>query len=198
MKEGYTVQGTWIQQRDNCGSYILHRHIGMNFCESMFSPVTGLFHYFRNSDCFSIHYFCIDPIPPEDYKMLSHWTSFPKFMPVGPDILTLVVGSDISRCPNTPWPTCRGYLHKRTHSGFVKGWRKRWFVLKHDGYLLYYKHRKVMTDRGKNKEHWEVKPPWTIPCPRTVLQWIIQQNSGNNNFPSDWARIVLSSKVREF
>ncbi|XP_052606208.1 LOW QUALITY PROTEIN: uncharacterized protein LOC128117838 [Peromyscus californicus insignis] len=60
----------------------------------------------------------------------------------GPDILTLVVGSDISRCPNTPWPTCRGYLHKRTHSGFVKGWRKRWFVLKHDGYLLYYKHRK--------------------------------------------------------
>lgn len=64
-------------------------------------------------------------------------------MPVGPDILTMVVGSDISRCPNTPWPTCRGYLHKRTHSGFVKGWRKRWFVLKHEGFLLYYKHRKV-------------------------------------------------------
>ncbi|XP_060224256.1 uncharacterized protein LOC110565081 [Meriones unguiculatus] len=64
----------------------------------------------------------------------------------GPDILTMVVGSDISRCPNTPWPTCRGYLHKRTHSGFVKGWRKRWFVLKHDGFLLYYKHRK---DEGK-------------------------------------------------
>ncbi|XP_028611541.1 uncharacterized protein LOC114611047 [Grammomys surdaster] len=64
----------------------------------------------------------------------------------GPDILTMVVASDISRCPNTPWPTCRGYLHKRTHSGFVKGWRKRWFVLKHDGFLLYYKHRK---DEGK-------------------------------------------------
>ncbi|XP_040841799.1 uncharacterized protein LOC121160217 [Ochotona curzoniae] len=64
----------------------------------------------------------------------------------GPDVLTLVVGSDISRCPNTPWPTCRGYLHKRTHSGFVKGWRKRWFVLKHDGCLRYYKHRK---DEGK-------------------------------------------------
>ncbi|XP_075807537.1 uncharacterized protein LOC142836811 [Microtus pennsylvanicus] len=70
----------------------------------------------------------------------------------GPDILTLVVGSDISRCPNTPWPTCRGYLHKRTHSGFVKGWRKRWFVLKHDGYLLYYKHR-------KDEEKW---PPLDI------------------------------------
>ncbi|XP_004625524.1 uncharacterized protein LOC101578038 [Octodon degus] len=64
----------------------------------------------------------------------------------GPDILTLVVGSDISRCPNTPWPTCRGYLHKRTHSGFVKGWRKRWFVLKHDGCLQYHKHKK---DEGK-------------------------------------------------
>ncbi|XP_021086913.1 uncharacterized protein LOC101841100 isoform X2 [Mesocricetus auratus] len=70
----------------------------------------------------------------------------------GPDILTLVVGSDISRCPNTPWPTCRGYLHKRTHSGLVKGWRKRWFVLKHDGYLLYYKHR-------KDEEKW---PPLDI------------------------------------
>ncbi|XP_045427772.1 uncharacterized protein LOC118703645 [Pipistrellus kuhlii] len=64
----------------------------------------------------------------------------------GPDILTLVVGSDISRCPNTPRPTCRGYLHKRTHSGFVKGWRKRWFVLKHDGRLHYYRHKK---DEGK-------------------------------------------------
>ncbi|XP_073933106.1 uncharacterized protein isoform X4 [Castor canadensis] len=64
----------------------------------------------------------------------------------GPDILTLVVGSDISRCPNTPWPTCRGYLHKRTRSSFVKGWRKRWFVLKHDGCLYYYKHKK---DEGK-------------------------------------------------
>ncbi|XP_007526877.2 uncharacterized protein PDZPH1 [Erinaceus europaeus] len=64
----------------------------------------------------------------------------------GPDILTLMVGSDISRCPNTPWPTCRGYLHKRTHSGFLKGWRKRWFVLKHDGCLHYYRHKK---DEGK-------------------------------------------------
>ncbi|XP_036998533.2 uncharacterized protein LOC119047244 [Artibeus jamaicensis] len=65
----------------------------------------------------------------------------------GPDILTLVVGSDISRCPNTPGPACRGYLHKRTHSGFVKGWRKRWFVLKHDGCLHYYRHKK---DEGKD------------------------------------------------
>ncbi|XP_006755202.2 PREDICTED: uncharacterized protein PDZPH1P isoform X2 [Myotis davidii] len=60
----------------------------------------------------------------------------------GPDILTLVVGSDNSRCPNTPRPTCRGYFHKRTHSGFVKGWRKRWFVQKHDGCIHYYRHKK--------------------------------------------------------
>ncbi|ETE65577.1 Pleckstrin-likey domain-containing family A member 7, partial [Ophiophagus hannah] len=64
----------------------------------------------------------------------------------GPDILNLLVGSDISRCPSIPHPTCRGYLHKRTHSGILKGWRKRWFVLKHDGSLYYYKHKK---DEGK-------------------------------------------------
>ncbi|XP_038661086.1 uncharacterized protein pdzph1 [Scyliorhinus canicula] len=64
----------------------------------------------------------------------------------GPDILTLVVGSDISRCPNTPRPACRGYLHKRTQSGFLKGWRKRWFVLKHNGLFYYYKNKK---DEGK-------------------------------------------------
>ncbi|KAM8960259.1 uncharacterized protein RCH25_035970 [Pelodytes ibericus] len=66
----------------------------------------------------------------------------------GLDVLTLVVGSDISRFPNTPRPTCRGYLHKRTHSGLFKGWRKRWFVLKHDGSLLYYKHK---NDEGKTR-----------------------------------------------
>ncbi|KFO95283.1 Pleckstrin homology domain-containing family A member 5, partial [Calypte anna] len=64
----------------------------------------------------------------------------------GPDILTMVVGSDISRYPNTPRPTCRGYLHKRTQSAILKGWRKRWFVLKHNGNLHYYKHKK---DEGK-------------------------------------------------
>ncbi|XP_078415378.1 uncharacterized protein pdzph1 [Cetorhinus maximus] len=64
----------------------------------------------------------------------------------GPDILTLIVGSDISRCPNTPRPACRGYLHKRTQSGFLKGWRKRWFVLNHNGVFYYYKNKK---DEGK-------------------------------------------------
>lgn len=68
---------------------------------------------------------------------------------LGPDILTMIVGSDISRYPNTPKPTCRGYLHKRTQSAILKGWRKRWFVLKHNGYLHYYKHKKVRRMAGE-------------------------------------------------
>ncbi|XP_030004966.1 uncharacterized protein pdzph1 [Sphaeramia orbicularis] len=59
----------------------------------------------------------------------------------GPDILTLTIGSDIARGPNTPRPGCRGYLHKRTQSGLIKGWRKRWFVLTHDCCLSYYRHQ---------------------------------------------------------
>uniref|UniRef100_A0AAQ6IJ62 PDZ and pleckstrin homology domains 1 n=1 Tax=Anabas testudineus TaxID=64144 RepID=A0AAQ6IJ62_ANATE len=66
----------------------------------------------------------------------------------GPDVLTLTIGSDIARCPNTPWPSCRGYLHKRTQSGLIKGWRKRWFVLTHDCCLYYYRHKR---DEGKRR-----------------------------------------------
>ncbi|XP_029474051.1 uncharacterized protein LOC115100037 [Rhinatrema bivittatum] len=66
----------------------------------------------------------------------------------GSELLTLLVGSDISRCPTAPRPTCRGYLHKRTYSSLLKGWRKRWFVLKHDGCLYYYKHKQ---DEGRCK-----------------------------------------------
>ncbi|KAJ0012733.1 hypothetical protein NQD34_017067 [Periophthalmus magnuspinnatus] len=64
----------------------------------------------------------------------------------GPDVLTLTIGSDIARGPNTPRPGCRGYLHKRTQSGLIKGWRKRWFVLTHDCCLHYYRHK---WDEGK-------------------------------------------------
>ncbi|KAK0137870.1 Pleckstrin y domain-containing family A member 5 [Merluccius polli] len=64
----------------------------------------------------------------------------------GPDILTLTIGSDIARSPNTPRPACRGYLHKRTQSGFIKGWRKRWFVLTHDCCLHYFGHKR---DEGR-------------------------------------------------
>ncbi|KAK2871525.1 hypothetical protein Q8A67_024052 [Cirrhinus molitorella] len=66
----------------------------------------------------------------------------------GPDILTLTIGSDIGRMPNTPRPTCRGYLHKRTQSSLLKGWRKRWFVLRHDCCLHYYRNKR---DEGKSQ-----------------------------------------------
>uniref|UniRef100_A0A3Q3GD63 PDZ and pleckstrin homology domains 1 n=1 Tax=Labrus bergylta TaxID=56723 RepID=A0A3Q3GD63_9LABR len=60
----------------------------------------------------------------------------------------MTVGSDIARCPNTPRPACRGYLHKRTQSGLIKGWRRRWFVLTHDCCLYYYRHKR---DEGKGR-----------------------------------------------
>ncbi|KAG7498547.1 hypothetical protein JOB18_012298 [Solea senegalensis] len=66
----------------------------------------------------------------------------------GPDVLTLTIGSDIGRRPNTPRPACRGYLHKRTQSGLIKGWRKRWFVLTHDCCLCYYRHKRDEGKRG--------------------------------------------------
>ncbi|XP_035463141.1 uncharacterized protein pdzph1 isoform X1 [Scophthalmus maximus] len=72
----------------------------------------------------------------------------------GPDDLTLTIGSDIARGPNTPRPACRGYLHKRTQSGLIKGWRKRWFVLTHDCCLHYYRHKR---DEGKRRDESAVK-----------------------------------------
>ncbi|XP_037607872.1 uncharacterized protein pdzph1 [Sebastes umbrosus] len=72
----------------------------------------------------------------------------------GPDVLTLTIGSDIARGPNTPRPACRGYLHKRTQSGLFKGWRKRWFVLTHNCCLFYYRHKR---DEGKRQNLSAVK-----------------------------------------
>ncbi|KAK3521455.1 hypothetical protein QTP70_005652 [Hemibagrus guttatus] len=66
----------------------------------------------------------------------------------GPDLLILTIGSDIGRIPNTPKPVCRGYLHKRTQSSWLKGWRKRWFVLRHDCCLYYYRNKR---DEGKSQ-----------------------------------------------
>lgn len=61
----------------------------------------------------------------------------------GPDLLTLTIGSDIARYPSSPRPACRGYLYKRTQTGLIKGWRKRWFVLTHECCLSYFRHRRV-------------------------------------------------------
>lgn len=85
----------------------------------------------------------------------SVWTGSLKikinFVILGPDVLTLTIGSDIARSPNTPRPPCRGYLHKRTQSGLIKGWRKRWFVLTHDCCLHYYKHKRVSSEALRRK-----------------------------------------------
>ncbi|XP_037339701.2 uncharacterized protein pdzph1 [Pungitius pungitius] len=72
----------------------------------------------------------------------------------GPDVLTLTIGSDIARGPNTPRPACRGYLYKRTHRGLFKGWRRRWFVLTHDCCLFYHRHKR---DERKKRALFAVK-----------------------------------------
>lgn len=84
----------------------------------------------------------------------------------GPDVLTLTIGSDIARGPNTPRPACRGYLHKRTQSGLIKGWRKRWFVLTHDCCLYYYRHKR---DEGKRRALSAVKMEGAEVGPDTSL-----------------------------
>lgn len=72
--------------------------------------------------------------------------------PAGPDLLTLTIGSDIGRYPSSPRPACRGYLYKRTQSGLIKGWRKRWFVLTHERCLCYYRHRRVSNQHRLHKQ----------------------------------------------
>ena len=41
-------------------------------------------------------------------------------------------------------PICCGYLVKQGGSGFLKNWRRRWFILKDDHCLYYYKTDKVI------------------------------------------------------
>ncbi|KAG8011010.1 hypothetical protein GBF38_019950, partial [Nibea albiflora] len=85
----------------------------------------------------------------------------------GPDLLTLTIGSDIACSPNTPRPACCGYLHKRTQSGLIKGWRKRWFVLTRDCCLYYYRHKRnhVWVDVTKHNSN---LPPLAVKNPECL------------------------------
>lgn len=99
---------------------------------------------------------------------------------LGPDVLTLTIGSDIARGPNTPRPACRGYLHKQTHSGLFKGWRRRWFVLTHDCCLFYYRHKRV--SRKESSSHTLVSQnnsdtSDTKKCLFNITLWSLQDES---------------------
>eukprot|EP00048_Salpingoeca_helianthica_P022711 m.19893 g.19893 ORF g.19893 m.19893 type:complete len:301 (+) comp7685_c0_seq1:68-970(+) len=50
--------------------------------------------------------------------------------------------------PGVPiYGTCYGYLNKLS-AGISKNWKRRWFLLKDDGTLLYYKTAKASTEEG--------------------------------------------------
>ncbi|XP_038052114.1 uncharacterized protein LOC119724888 isoform X2 [Patiria miniata] len=59
----------------------------------------------------------------------------------GPDPLDLVVGTNVCNTLNlyAEKPVMCGYLHKLGGAGMIRTWKKRWFVLKYDNCLYYYK-----------------------------------------------------------
>lgn len=64
-----------------------------------------------------------------------------KLVQTGPPELHLLVGTNMCNSPNQDLykPIKTGYMHKLGGQGMLKNWKKRWFVLKHDGCLYYYK-----------------------------------------------------------
>ncbi|XP_033640520.1 uncharacterized protein LOC117300807 isoform X1 [Asterias rubens] len=64
-----------------------------------------------------------------------------KLAMTGPDPLHLVVGTNVCNTLNLDAnkPVMSGYLHKLGGAGMIRTWKKRWFVLKHDNCLYYYK-----------------------------------------------------------
>ena len=63
----------------------------------------------------------------------------------GPDTLELLVGTNVCNTLNMEAikPVLTGYLWKLGGSGVIRSWKKRWFVLKHDNVLYYYKTNEV-------------------------------------------------------
>ncbi|PIK58152.1 hypothetical protein BSL78_04952 [Apostichopus japonicus] len=75
-----------------------------------------------------------------DVKNAPHATVV-KLVRDGPSELHLLVGTNMCNSPNQDLfkPIKTGYMHKLGGQGMLKNWKKRWFVLKHDGCLYYYK-----------------------------------------------------------
>ena len=63
----------------------------------------------------------------------------------GPEKLVLLVGTNVCNTLNLEAvkPVMTGYLWKLGGSSVFSNWRKRWFVLKHDNVLYYYKTKEV-------------------------------------------------------
>ena len=65
----------------------------------------------------------------------------------GPEKLVLLVGTNVCNTLNLEAvkPVMTGHLWKLGGSGpgLFSGWKKRWFVLKHDNVLYYYKTKEV-------------------------------------------------------
>ncbi|XP_033127668.1 uncharacterized protein LOC117125310 isoform X2 [Anneissia japonica] len=66
------------------------------------------------------------------------------------DHLTLVVGTNVCNSLNlrSDQSVMSGYMYKRGGSGLLQTWKKRWFVLKHDNCLYYYKTSKDVDPLG--------------------------------------------------
>ncbi|XP_077990609.1 uncharacterized protein LOC144444931 [Glandiceps talaboti] len=92
-----------------------------------------------------------------DTTMASHFDVV-KHVQKGGESISLVVGTRISNALNLPsdQPIVAGFLHKQGQTG-LKLWKKRYFALKHDHCLYYYK-----TDREKEPVGAIVLPNYTV------------------------------------
>ncbi|XP_041466480.1 protein piccolo-like [Lytechinus variegatus] len=76
----------------------------------------------------------------QDVRQVRH-SEVVKLATEAPEPLVLVVGTMVCHSLNlrSDQTIMSGYMHKLASTGMIKQWRKRWFVLKHDHCLYYYK-----------------------------------------------------------